>query len=144
VEAGKLADLVLWKPAFFGVKPEMVIKGGFIAWSQMGDANASIPPAQPLMMRPMFGALGGAVGPTSIAFVSQAALDAGVAGRYRLVKRAVAVRGCRSLSKRDMKLNDALPHITVDPETYMVTADGEVLSTTPVRTVPMAQRYFLF
>jgi urease subunit alpha len=144
VEVGKLADLVLWKPAFFGVKPEMVIKGGFIAWSQMGDANASIPTPQPLIMRPMFGALGHAVGPTCMAFVSQAALDAGVAGRYALAKRAVAVRGCRSLSKRDMRLNDALPQITVDPETYTVTANGEVLRTTPVRTVPLAQRYFLF
>ena len=144
VEVGKLADLVLWKPAFFGAKPEMVIKGGFIAWSQMGDANASIPPAQPLVMRPMFGAFGHAVAPTSLAFVSRAALDAGVGERYRLVKRAVAVRDCRSLSKRDMKLNDALPHITVDPETYMVTADGEVLRATPVRTVALAQRYFLF
>jgi urease alpha subunit len=96
------------------------------------------------MMRPMFGALGHAVGPTSIAFVSHAALEAGVAGRYALVKRAVAVGGCRSLSKRDMKLNDALPKITVDPETYTVTADGEVLRTTPVRTVPLSQRYFLF
>jgi urease alpha subunit len=96
------------------------------------------------MMRPMFGALGGAVGPTSLAFVSQVALDAGVAGRYALIKRVVAVRGCRGLSKHDMKLNDALPHITVDPETYKVTADGEVLRATAVRTVPMAQRYFLF
>jgi urease subunit alpha len=144
VEVGKLADLVLWKPAFFGVKPEMVIKGGFIAWAQMGDANASIPTPQPLLMRPMFGALGSAVGPTSFAFVSQAALEANVAGRYGLVKRAVAVRGCRALSKRDMKLNDALPQITVDPETYEVTADGEVLRASAVRTVPLAQRYFLF
>ena len=144
VEVGKLADLVLWKPAFFGVKPEMVIKGGFIAWSQMGDANASIPPAQPMWMRPMFGALGHAVGRTSLAFVSQAALDAGVAARYQLTKRAVAVRGCRSLSKRDMRLNDALPHITVDAETYTVTADGEVLRSAPAATLPLAQRYFLF
>jgi urease subunit alpha len=144
VEAGKLADLVLWKPAFFGVKPELVIKGGFIAWSQMGDANASIPTPQPGLMRPMFGALGGAVGATSLAFVSQAALDAGVAGRYDLRKRAVPVRGCRSIGKADMKLNDALPRITVDPETYVVTADGEALTSAPARVVPLAQRYFLF
>ncbi len=144
VEVGKLADLVLWKPAFFGVKPELVIKGGFIAWSQMGDANASIPTPQPMMMRPMFGALGGAVGATSLAFVSQAALDAGVAARYGLSKYAVAVRGCRALSKRDMKLNDALPRITVDPETYVVTADGEALRSEPATVLPMAQRYFLF
>ena len=144
VEAGKLADLVLWKPAFFGVKPELVLKGGFIAWSQMGDANASIPTPQPVVMRPMFGALGGAVGPTSLAFVSAAALDAGVSERYGLSKRAVAVRGCRTLSKRDMRLNDALPRITVDPETYVVTADGEALRSAPATVLPLAQRYFLF
>jgi urease subunit alpha len=144
VEVGKLADLVLWKPAFFGVKPELVIKGGFIAWAQMGDANASIPTPQPLAMRPMFGALGGAVGPTSLAFVSQAAFADGVAARYGLAKRAVAVRGCRRLSKRDMKLNDALPRITVDPETYVVTADGEPLRSVPAKVLPLAQRYFLF
>jgi urease subunit alpha len=144
VEVGKLADLVLWKPAFFGVKPEIVIKGGFIAWSQMGDANASIPPAQPMWMRPMFGALGQAVGRTSLAFISQAALDAGIGARYGLSKRPIAVRGCRSLSKRDMRLNDALPHITVDAETYTVTADGEVLRSAPAATLPLAQRYFLF
>ena len=144
VEVGKLADLVLWKPAFFGVKPELVIKGGFIAWSQMGDANASIPTPQPLVMRPMFGALGGAVGRTSLAFVSAAALEAGAPERYSLSKRAVAVRGCRTLSKRDMKLNDALPRIAVDPETYVVTADGEPLRSAPAHVLPLAQRYFLF
>jgi urease subunit alpha len=144
VETGKLADLVLWRPEFFGVKPEMVIKGGFIAWAQMGDANASIPTPQPLAMRPMFGALGGAVGPTSLAFVSQAGLDDGVVARYGLAKRAVAVRGCRRLSKRDMKLNDALPAITVDPETYLVTADGQPLRSRPAPVLPLAQRYFLF
>jgi urease subunit alpha len=144
VEVGKLADLVLWKPAFFGVKPELVLKGGFIAWAQMGDANASIPTPQPMIMRPMFGALGGAVGATSLAFVSRAALDAGVAERYRLTKRAVAVSGCRTVSKRDMKLNDALPAITVDPETYVVTANGEALRSAPARVLPLAQRYFLF
>jgi urease subunit alpha len=144
VEVGKLADLVLWKPAFFGAKPEMVIKGGFIAWSQMGDANASIPTPQPLAMRPMFGAYGRAVGGTSLAFVSGLALDAGAPARYGLTKRGVAVRGCRSVQKRDMKLNDALPRITVDAETYTVTADGERLESRPAEVLPLAQRYFLF
>ncbi len=144
VEAGKLADLVLWKPAFFGVKPEIVLKGGFIAWAQMGDPNASIPTPQPLVMRPMFGAFGRATGATSLAFVSAAGLAAGVAARYGLGKRAVAVRGCRTVSKRDMKLNDALSAITVDPETYVVTADGEALRSAPAAVLPLAQRYFLF
>jgi urease subunit alpha len=144
VEVGKLADLVLWKPAFFGAKPELVIKGGFIAWAQMGDANASIPTPQPLIMRPMFGAYGGAVGSTSLAFVSQASLDLSTVQRYGLTKRLAAVRGCRGIGKREMKLNDALPKITVDPETYTVTADGEVLRAEPARVVPLAQRYWLF
>ena len=144
VEVGKLADLVLWKPAFFGAKPELVLKGGFIAWAQMGDANASIPTPQPLLMRPMFGAYGRAAGATSLAFVSQAALASGTAGRYGLDKTLAAVRGCRSVSKRDMKLNDALPKITVDAETYVVTADGEELRSQPAKALPLAQRYFLF
>jgi urease subunit alpha len=144
VEAGKLADLVLWKPAFFGVKAEMVIKGGFIAWAQMGDANASIPTPQPLMMRPMFGAYGRATGSTSLAFVSQASLDASTVQRYGLTKRLAAVRGCRGIGKRDMKLNDALPSMSVDPETYTVTADGEVLRAEAARVLPLAQRYWLF
>jgi urease subunit alpha len=144
VEAGKLADLVLWKPAFFGAKPELVLKGGFIAWAQMGDANASIPTPQPLVMRPMFGAYGRATGATSLAFVSQAALTSGAAGRYGLIKTLAAVSGCRTVSKRDMKLNDALPKITVDPETYVVTADGEALQSQPAKVLPLAQRYFLF
>jgi urease subunit alpha len=144
VEVGKLADLVLWKPAFFGVKPELVLKGGFIAWGQMGDANASIPTPQPVVMRPMFGAYGRATGGTSLAFVSQLSVDEGVAARYGLVKRLVPVRGCRRLRKSDMKLNDALPRITVDAETYVVTADGEELRSSPARVLPLAQRYFLF
>src|SRR5690349_438605 len=114
VEVGKLADLVLWKPAFFGVKPELVLKGGFIAWAQMGDPNASIPTPQPLFMRPMFGAYGRATGATSLAFVSQLALEGGGLHDYGLVKRTSAVRGCRTVTKRDMKLNDALPRIRVD------------------------------
>jgi urease subunit alpha len=144
VEVGKLADLVLWKPGFFGAKPELVLKGGFIAWAQMGDANASIPTPQPVRMRPMFGAFGSAAGATSLAFVSAAAAAAGVGARYGLAKRVEAVKGCRGLGKRDMKLNDALPRITVDAETYEVTADGEVLRCEPARELPLAQRYFLF
>jgi urease subunit alpha len=144
VEVGKLADLVLWKPAFFGVKPELVLKGGFIAWAQMGDPNASIPTPQPLFMRPMFGAYGRATGATSIAFVSQAALAGGSVQRYGLTKRLAAVRRCRGLGKRDMKLNDALPKIVVDPEAYTVKADGEVLTAAPARVLPLAQRYSLF
>jgi urease subunit alpha len=144
IEAGKMADLVLWKPAFFGAKPELVIKGGFIAWAQMGDPNASIPTPQPLIMRPMFGAYGRAIGATSLAFVSQASLDSGAAHGYGLHKTLAAVRGCRTVTKRDMKLNDALPAITVDPETYIVTADGEPLRSQPAQVLPLAQRYFLF
>jgi urease subunit alpha len=144
VEVGKLADLVLWRPAFFGVKPELVLKGGFIAWAQMGDPNASIPTPQPLMMRPMFGAYGRATGATSLAFVSQLSLERGSLERYGLTKRTSAVRGCRGLSKRDMKLNDALPRIRVDAETYVVTADGEELRSAPADVLPLAQRYFLF
>ena len=144
VEAGKLADLVLWQPAFFGVKPEMVIKGGFIAWSQMGDANASIPTPQPVTMRPMFGARGKAAAETSLAFVSQIALTNHVIQQYGLQKRQLAVRGCRTVTKRDMKLNDVTPRIHVDPETYIVTADGEELRCEPANVLPLAQRYFLF
>jgi urease subunit alpha len=144
VEVGKFADLVLWKPAFFGVKPEMVIKGGFIAWSAMGDANASIPTPEPIIYRPMFGALGNARYSTSLTFVSAAALQAGIAERLRLNKRVVAVRKCRGLSKRDMANNDALPVMEVDPETYEVRANGELLTCEPARVLPMAQRYFLF
>jgi urease subunit alpha len=144
VEVGKLADLVLWRPAFFGAKPELVLKGGLIAWAQMGDANASIPTPQPLVMRPMFGALGGAVGATSVAFVSRDALEAGVAERYGLSKRVEAVRGCRAIGKRHMRMNDALPRIEVDPETYEVRADGVLLTSEPASRLPLAQRYFLF
>ena len=144
VEEGKLADLCLWRPAFFGVKPEIVIKGGMIAWSQMGDANASIPTPQPVYMRPMFGSFAGARHATSLTFVSQAALEKEIPSQLGLQKSAVAVSGTRQLSKRDMKLNDALPHIEVDPETYQVRADGELLICEPATVLPMAQRYFLF
>ena len=144
VEVGKLADLVLWRPAFFGVRPELVIKGGFIAWSQMGDANASIPTPQPVIMRPMFGARALAASATSITFVSQAALEGKSLGALGLRSRLAAVRGCRAISKRDMKLNDALPKISVDPETYEVRADGELLTCEPASVLPLAQRYALF
>ena len=144
LEAGKLADICLWKPAFFGVKPEIVIKGGVIAWAQMGDPNASIPTPQPVHMRPMFGSYGGAIAATALSFVSQAAAEAGVAADIGLSKPAVAVSNCRNLSKADMKLNAALPHMEVDPETYEVRADGELLTCEPAEVLPMAQRYFLF
>jgi urease subunit alpha len=144
VEEGKLADLCLWRPAFFGVKPEIVIKGGAIAWSQMGDANASIPTPQPVHMRPMFGSFGGAIAATSFTFVSQAALEQGIPEQLGLQKSAVAVSNTRQLSKRDMKLNDALPQMEVDSETYEVRADGELLTCEPATVLPMAQRYFLF
>lgn len=144
IEPGKLADLVLWKPAFFGVKPEMIIKGGFISWSVMGDANASIPTPQPVLYRPMFGAFGGATAATSLSFVSQAALDNDIPAKLGLHKTAVAVSQCRSIGKANMLHNDAMPHIEVDPETYEVRADGELLTCEPAQELPLAQRYFLF
>ena len=144
VEVGKMADLVLWRPAFFGAKPEMVIKGGVIAWAQMGDANASIPTPQPVLMRPMFGAFGSAPSGISAAFVSRASLEHGVVAGYGLSKRLEAVRGCRALGKRDMRWNDALPRIEVDPETYRVLADGVHLTCEPAHVLPLAQRYQLF
>jgi urease subunit alpha len=144
VEVGKLADLVLWRPALFGARPEMVIKGGFIAWSQMGDPGASIPTPQPVYMREMFGAMGRATGATSLAFVSRRALAEGTVQPLGLAKQLSAVRGCRGLRKRDLKLNDALPAIAVDPETYEVRADGELLRCEPAATLPLAQRYALF
>ncbi|WP_404785746.1 urease subunit alpha [Altericista sp. CCNU0014] len=144
VEVGKLADLCLWRPAMFGVKPEMVLKGGAIAWAQMGDANASIPTPQPVHMRPMFGSYGGAMAATSLTFVSKAALKRDIPEKLNLQKQAVAVSGIRKLTKRDMKLNDAMPHMEVNPETYEVRADGELLTCEPATVLPMAQRYFLF
>jgi urease subunit alpha len=142
IEVGKLADLVLWKPAFFGAKPEVVIKGGFIAGAMMGDGNASIPTPQPVVARGMFGSYGASLASCSVHFVSRAGLDAGAfAG---LARPAVAVRGCRSLTKKDLVLNDALPKIEVDPETYEVRADGELLTCEPADVLPLAQRYFLF
>ena len=144
IEEGKLADICLWKPAMFGVKPEMVIKGGAIAWAQMGDANASIPTPQPVYMRPMFGSFGGATAATSLTFVSQAALDADIPEQIGIKTPAVAVSNTRNIGKTDMKLNDALLNIEVNPETYEVKADGELLTCEPAKVLPMAQRYFLF
>ena len=144
VETGKLADLVLWKPAFFGVKPEMIVKGGMIAWAAMGDANASIPTPQPVIYRPMFGSYGGALHSTSLTFLSKAAVNAGLSDKLGLKKKTVAVNHCRGLTKRDMVNNDALPRIEVDPDTYEVRADGVLLTCEAAQVLPMAQRYFLF
>ncbi|WP_304952582.1 urease subunit alpha [aff. Roholtiella sp. LEGE 12411] len=144
VEEGKLADLCLWKPAFFGVKPELVVKGGMIVWAQMGDPNASIPTPEPVYMRPMFGAFGGAIGATSITFVSQEALNKGIPEQLGLTTRTEAVSHTRDVRKKDLKHNDATPHIEVNPETYEVRADGELLTCEPAAYLPMAQRYFLF
>ena len=144
VEVGKWADLVVWKPAFFGVKPTLVVKGGMIALAAMGDPNASIPTPQPVHYRPMFGAFGGATAKTSISFVSRAALDAGVAERYGLGKRLVAVQAIRGLRKADMVHNHYTPRMEIDAQTYAVRADGLLLGCEPATVLPMAQRYFLF
>jgi len=144
VEVGKLADLVLWRPAFFGVKPAMIIKGGMIVAAPMGDPNASIPTPQPVHYRRMFGALGGARAATSVSFVSQAGLHADLGRRLGLHKRLVPVLRTRALSKSDMILNDYLPQIEVDPQTYEVRADGALLTCEPASVLPLAQRYFLF
>jgi urease subunit alpha len=142
VEVGKLADLVLWKPAFFGVKPELVIKGGFIAGAMMGDGNASIPTPQPVIARLMFGGYGAALSTCGVHFTSQAGIESGALDG--LSRRRIAVRGCRGIGKRDLVLNDALPKMQVDPETYEVRADGVRLTSEPATVLPMAQRYFLF
>ena len=144
VEAGKLADLALWPPAFFGVKPALVLKGGSIATAPMGDPNASIPTPQPVHYRPMFAGFGGACAPSAVHFVSRAGLEAGVAEKAGLSHPVVAVSGTRAIGKRDMVHNAALPDMAVDPETYEVRADGELLVCEPAKTLPMAQRYFLF
>ncbi len=143
VEVGKLADLVLWKPAFFGVKPSLILKGGMIAAAAMGDPNASIPTPQPVHYRPMFGAFGGGL-KSSLTFVSQAALQNPAIAALGLSKPLSAVRNCRNIGKRDMRLNDATPVIEVDPQTYFVRADGELLVCEPASELPLAQRYFLF
>jgi len=144
LEPGRFADLVIWQPAFFAVKPELVIKGGMIAWAAMGDPNASIPTPEPVFYRPMFGAFGGALHATSMTFVSGAAHAAGVPAALGLRKKIAVVGKCRSLGKRDMINNDALPRMEVDPDTYEVRADGELLTCEPALVLPMAQRYFLF
>jgi urease subunit alpha len=144
IEVGKRADLVLWSPAFFGAKPEMVLIGGSIVVAQMGDPNASIPTPQPVYTRPMFGAFGRSVERNAVTFVSQAALEDDVKGNLGLAKDTLAVRGCRGIGKTDMRLNDATPQIEVDPETYEVRADGVLLTCEPARELPLAQRYFLF
>jgi urease subunit alpha len=143
IEVGKIADLCLWKSAFFGVKPEMVIKGGAIAWAQMGDANASIPTPQPVYMRPMFASYGSSIYATSVTFMSKAAIDLDIPKTLGLQKTILGVEGTRNISKRDLKLNDALPRMEVDPETYEVRADGELLTCEPALKLPMSQRYFL-
>jgi urease subunit alpha len=145
VEVGKRADLVLWNPAFFGVKPEMVLVGGTIAVAQMGDPNASIPTPQPVYTRPMFGAFGRSLENSSVTFVSAAAQAAGLRGTLGLAKETLAVENTRrGIGKAAMKLNDATPHVEVDPETYEVRADGEIITCEPAEVLPMAQRYFLF
>jgi urease subunit alpha len=144
IETGKLADIVLWEPSFFGVKPNLIIKGGMIAYAQMGDANASIPTPQPYLMRPMFGAFGRAPLSTSLTFLSKAAYEKDIPKKLRLQKRIAFVKNCRSLCKKDMIHNDHLPRIEVDPETYVVKADGEILKCDPAHVLSMAQRYFLF
>jgi urease subunit alpha len=144
IEVGKLADLCLWRPSHFAVRPEIVVKGGFIAWSQMGDANASIPTPQPYIMRPMFGARGRAVGATSLVFLSRRALAEGTTAGLGLHKMPTGVRNVRGLTKGDMRWNDALPRIEVDPETYEVRADGVRLTCEPLDVLPLAQRFSLF
>jgi urease subunit alpha len=144
IEVGKVADLVLWKPAFFGVKPEMILKSGFIAYAQMGDPNASIPTPQPVHTRPMFASYGRALGSTSYTFMSQAGIDNGIHEMLKLSKQIAAVSGCRNLRKDDMINNSFLPMIEVDPETYEVRVNGDIITCEPATILPMAQRYFLF
>lgn len=144
IEVGKLADLVIWKPAFFGVKPSLILKGGMIAAAAMGDINGSIPTPQPVHYRPMFGSFGLAMQHTCVTFVSQAAFDADIAGQLGLKKRIAVAKNMRTVTKKDLKLNDYTPNISVDTETYVVTADGQELLCEPASSLPMAQRYFLF
>ncbi|MEL6517701.1 MAG: urease subunit alpha, partial [Pseudomonadota bacterium] len=144
IEEGKRADLCLWNPAFFGVKPEMVLIGGTIACAQMGDPNASIPTPQPVYSRPMFGAFGRSVERSAVTFVSAVAADQGIGDVLGLAKDVVAVENTRGIGKKDMVLNDLTPEVEVDPETYEVRADGELLTCEPARELPMAQRYFMF
>ncbi|MCU1645066.1 MAG: urease subunit alpha, partial [Nocardia sp.] len=144
VEVGKLADLVLWEPAFFGVRPHAVLKGGMIAWAAMGDANASIPTPQPVLPRPMFGASPAVAAGTSLHFVSEQAIEDGLADRLRVNRKLVPVANVRKRTKAHMPRNDAMPRIEVDPDTFTVRIDGEVWAEEPATELPMAQRYFLF
>ncbi|TAL00102.1 MAG: urease subunit alpha, partial [Aquabacterium sp.] len=144
IEEGKWADLVLWKPGFFGVKPSLILKGGFIAAAAMGDPNASIPTPQPVHYRPMFGAFGGALSRSSLTFMSQAAISAGLHQQYGLKKQIVGVKGCRTVKKTDMVHNAYMPVMEIDAQTYQVRADGQLLTCEPATSLPMAQRYFLF
>ncbi|MEO7393155.1 MAG: amidohydrolase family protein, partial [Ramlibacter sp.] len=144
VAVGKWADLVLWKPAFFGVKPSLILKGGFIAAAAMGDPNASIPTPQPVHYRPMFGSFGGAVARGSLTFVSQAGLDAGIKDSFGLAKTLCAVKNIRGIRKQDLVHNSYLPRMEIDPQTYAVRADGQLLTCEAATVLPMAQRYFLF
>ena len=143
IETGKLADLVLWKPGFFGIRPELVVKGGSIVWAQMGDANASIPTPGPVHGRPMFGAFGKALAPSCLTFVSEAAMDADIQRQLGLERTCMAVKETRSVGKSALKLNAALPKVSVDPQTYEVFADGELLTCEPAEVLPLAQRYLL-
>ena len=144
VEVGKWADLVIWRPAFFGVKPSLILKGGFIAAALMGDANASIPTPQPVHYRPMFGSFGGVLAATSLSFVSHTALDSDIGPQLSLRRRLAAVKNCRSVKKANMVHNSYTPVMEIDPQTYRVRADGQLLTCDPATVLPMAQRYFLF
>ena len=143
LEPGKLADVVLWEPKFFGIKPEVVFKGGFPAWSVMGESNASLMTCEPLLYRPQWGAFGQAKKALSVTFMAQAAIDAGVPGKLGLETRCLAPRGSRRLTKSDLLWNDALPEIRVDPETYRVEVDGELCTCEPMERVPLGQLYVL-
>jgi urease subunit alpha len=144
VEVGKLADLVLWEPKFFGVRPHVVLKGGFAAWAAMGDANASIPTPQPVLARPMFGASPSVAVASSLHFVAPEAVDSGVKERLGIARDLVPVSNTRKRTKTDMVLNDALPDVRVDPDSFAVHVDGELIEPQPVSELPMSQRYFLF
>ena len=144
IEVGKWADLVIWRPAFFGVKPSLILKGGFISAALMGDANASIPTPQPVHYRPMFGSFGRVLQATSLTFMSQTAMQNELGDQLGLKKRLSAVHGCRSIKKQDMVLNNYLPKMEIDPQTYRVRADGQLLTCEPATVLPLAQKYFLF
>jgi urease subunit alpha len=144
IEKGKIADLVLWNPAFFGAKPDVIVKGGAIIAAKMGDSNASIPTCQPVIYRKMFGSYGQALAATSVTFMSRTAIEKGLPGKLGLAKDCLPVSRCRCVGKKDMKLNDATPEILVDPETYKVKADGVLLTSEPATVLPLAQRYNLF